>query len=148
MPDYAALKIEIAKPAYAGLSDAETAEAVMAATLTPDRMVPSAEVARLWARRGVLANAREAGNRGANAAARTLGWRVLDIVEADVLGELDTRSTSDRTEFQAFMDQMVTFSIMSAADRTATVALIKKARTGRDVFGELTAVDIQNARVS
>lgn len=88
MPDYAALKIEIAKPAYAGLSDAETAEAVMAATLTPDRMVPSAEVARLWARRGVLANAREAGNRGANAAARTLGWRVLDIVEADVLGEL------------------------------------------------------------
>jgi len=151
MADYVALKAEIAKLAYAGLGDQETADAVMAATLSPDRMVPSVEVGRLWARQGVLAAAREAGNRGANAAARQLGWRVLDIVEKDVLGELDTRNAGDRAAFEALLDLMVASTapqIMTAAQRTATVALIAKARSGREVFGVLTAVDIVNARAS
>lgn len=118
MVDYVALKAEIAKPAYAGLGDQETADAVMAATLSPDRMVPSVDVGRLWARQGVLAAARDAG---------------------------------DRAAFEALLDLMVASTapqIMTAAQRTATVALIAKARSGRDVFGVLTAVDIVNARAS
>lgn len=151
MADLVALKAEIAKPAYAGLSDAEIAEAVMAAILTPDRMVPSVEIGRLWARQGVLAAAREAGNRGGNATARQLGWRVLDIVEKDVLGELDTRDAADRAAFQALLDLMVASTapqIMTAAQRDATVALIAKPRRGVEVFGFLTAVDVVNARAS
>jgi hypothetical protein len=103
-------------------------------------------VARLWARRGVLANAREAGNRAGTPAARALGWRVLDVVEHDVMGDLDTADATDRTEFGAFLDTLVSAAIMSAADRTATVALINKPRTGREVFGELNSDDIANAR--
>jgi len=142
----AALAAELAKPAYAGLDDAAAAVAVMRAEITIDRSVPSAEVARLWARRGVLANAREAGNRAGTPAARALGWRVLDVVEHDVMGDLDTADATDRTEFGAFLDTLVSAAIMSAADRTATVALINKPRTGREVFGELNSDDIANAR--
>jgi stage III sporulation protein SpoIIIAA len=148
MVDYAALKAEIAKPSYEKMDDAETAVAVMKATVAIDRRVPSAEVARLWARRGVLANAREAGNRGASVAVRVLGWRVLDVVERDVLGDLDTADATDRSEFSAFLNQMVTASIMGDADRTATIALIQKPRTGLEVFGPLDENDIKIARAS
>lgn len=144
----AALKAEIALPAYAGLNNAQIAVAVMKAAVALDRRVPSAEVARLWARRGVLANAREAGNRGGAANLRVLGWRVLDVVEHDVLGDLDTTSSTDRTEFSALLNQMVTASIMSDADRTATISLIQKPRTGLEVFGTLDENDIANARAS
>ena len=142
----AALAAELAKPAYAALDDAAAAVAVMDAFVTLDRRVPSAEIARLWARRGVLANAREAGNRGSAAGSRVLGWRVLDVVEHDVMGDLDTTDATDRTEFGAFLDQMVTASIMTAETRTATVALIKKPRLGREVFGSLDSNDIAAAR--
>jgi hypothetical protein len=146
MIDLVALRVELDKPAYTGLDDAAAAVAVMAATITTDRRVPSAEVARLWARRGVLANAREAGNRAAATGPRLLGWRVLDVVEHDVLGDLDTADATDRTEFAAFLNQLVTATIMTADDRTATIALIQKPRTGRDVFGTLDSSDIANAR--
>jgi hypothetical protein len=146
MVDLVALRAELDKPAYAGLDDAAAAVAVMAAMVSVNRAVPSAEVARLWARVGALANAREAGNRAASAPARLLGWRVLDIVEHDVMGELDTTDLTDRTEFLAFLDQMVSSSIMTAANRTATIALITKPRTGREVFGSLDSNDIAAAR--
>jgi hypothetical protein len=146
MVDLVALRAELDKPAYAGLDDAAAAVAVMKATITTDRRVPSAEVARLWARRGVLANAREAGNRAAATGPRLLGWRVLDVVEHDVLGDLDTADATDRTEFAAFLNQLVTATIMTADDRTATIALIQKPRTGLEVFGTLDSSDIANAR--
>jgi len=146
MVDLVALRAELDKPAYAGLDDAAAAVAVMKATVTTDRRVPSAEVARLWARRGVLANAREAGNRGSAAGARVLGWRVLDAVEHDVMGDLDTADANDRAEFAAFLNQLVTAGIMGAADRDATIALIQKPRTGREVFGSLDSNDVANAR--
>ena len=146
MADLVALAAELAKPAYAGLDDAAAAVAVMAASITTDRRVPSAEVARLWARRGVLANAREAGERGVNAGARTLGWRVLDIVTFDVLGELDTANADDQTEFRAILNAMVNASLMTSDIRAETVALITKPRTGRDVFGSLDSNDIARAR--
>lgn len=149
MVDYVALKAALAGPAYAGLSDAAAAVAVMAATVAADRMVPSIEVGQLWARQGVLANAREAGNRGANAAARTLGWRVLDIVEKDVLGDLDTRNAGDRAQFMALLDAMVAATapvIMTAAQRDATIALITKPRLGVEVFGRIDENDVAIAR--
>lgn len=149
MVDYVALKAELAKPAYAGLSNADAAVAVMAETVAADRKVPSLEVGQLWARQGVLANAREAGNRGANAAARALGWRVLDIVEKDVLGDLDTRNATDRAAFEALLDQMVASTapqIMTAAQKTSTVALIAKPRLGVEVFGRIDENDVAIAR--
>jgi hypothetical protein len=146
MVDYVALAAELTKSAYTGLDDAAAAVAVMAASVTTDRRVPSAEVARRWARRGVLAKAREAGENGGTAGARELGWRVLDIVTFDVLGELDTASADDQTEFRAILNAMVNASLMTADVRTETVALISKPRTGREVFGNLDASDIANAR--
>lgn len=146
MVDLVALRAELDKPAYTALGNAEAAVAVMAATLSADRRVPSAEVARLWARRGVLANAREAGERGANAAARALGWRVIDIVQFDVMSDLDTANSTDRGEFDTFLGMMVSASIMSAGDRSATVALISKPRAGREVFGVLDENDVAAAR--
>lgn len=146
MVDYVALRAELDKPAYAGLSNAAAAVAVMAATVAADRRLPSDEVARFWARRGILANARDAGERGANSAARVLGWRVLDVVSFDVLGELDTRDATDRAEFGAMLDSMVTASIMTAAQRTATLALINKPRTGLEVFGAIDENDVLIAR--
>ena len=146
MADLVALAAELAKPAYAGLDDAAAAGAVMQASITTDRRVPSAEVARLWARRGVLAKSREAGERGGTAGARELGWRVLDIVSFDVLGDLDTTNADDKSEFSAMLNAMVNASLMTADVRTETVALINKPRTGREVFGNLDASDIANAR--
>lgn len=146
MPDLAALRAELDKPAYAGLSHAQAAVAVMAATVSANRQLPSAEVARFWARRGVLANAREAGERDANPAARTLGWRVLDVVSFDVLGELDTRDAADRADFSTLMDSMVTAGIMTGPIRAATIALISKPRLGREVFGVIDENDIAQAR--
>lgn len=146
MVNYIALRTELNKPAYAGLSNVDAAVAVMTASVTIDRQVPSTEIARFWARRGILANAREAGERGANAAVRILGWRVLDIVSFDVLGELDTGSTTDKTEFITFLDNMVTASIMTAPQRAATLALINKPRTGLEVFGIINEDDVAQAR--
>jgi len=146
MIDLVALRVELDKPAYTGLDDAAAAVAVMDALVSADRRVPSAEVARLWARRGVLANAREAGNRGSATGPRVLGWRVLDVVEHDVMGDLDTTNPTHRTEFAAFLDQLVTAGIMVADDKTATIALITKPRTGREVFGSLDSNDIAAAR--
>lgn len=151
MVDYAALKVEIARPVYARMSDAEIAAAVLTALVGAQRMVPSVEVGRLWAQQGVLAAAREAGNRGANAAARQLGWRVLDIVEKDVLGELDTRNAGDRAAFETLLDLMVASTapqIMTAAQRNATMALITKPRRGQEVFGYIDENDIAIARVT
>lgn len=146
MLDLAALRAELDKPAYTGLSNAEAAAAVMRATITTDRQVPSAEVARLWAQRGVLANAREAGERGANASVRSLGWRVLDMVNFDVLAELNTGNTADKATFFAMLDAMVTGGLMTAQNRTDTIALITKPRTGREVFGAIDENDVAAAR--
>jgi len=146
MVDLVALRAELNKPAYTGLSNAAAALAVMAASITTDRTVPSAEVARLWAWRGILAKAREAGERGANATARETGWRVLDVVQFDAMAQINTADPTDKTAFQAMLDAMVTATIMTAPQRTETIALITKPRTGREVFGAIDENDVAQAR--
>jgi hypothetical protein len=146
--DYVALAAELTKPAYAGLDDAAAAVAVMSASVTTDRRVPSAEVARLWARRGVLAKAREAGENGGTAGARELGWRVLDIVTFDVLGDLDTTDADDKAEFSTMLNAMVNASLMTADVRTETVALITRAVSPASLIGwpVVTEHDVARAR--
>jgi hypothetical protein len=146
MVDLVALRAELDLPAYNGLSNAAAALAVMAASITTDRTVPSAEVARLWAWRGILAKAREAGERGGSAGARETGWRVLDIVSFDAMAQIDTANSADKTAFQAMLDAMVTASIMTAPQRTETIALVNSPRTGLQVFGQIDENDVARAR--
>jgi hypothetical protein len=146
MVNLVALRAELDKPAYNGLSNAAAAVAVMAAVITTDRTVPSAEVARLWAWRGILAKAREAGERGASASARELGWRVLDTVAFDALAQINTAVTADKTAFTVVLDTMVTAGLMTAGQRTETLDLVIKARTGREVFGAIDENDVARAR--
>ena len=145
----AALKAEIAKPAYAGLADAAIAVAVMAAQIVADRLVAGPEIGRLWARRGVLGAAREQAQRAAlTPAQRALAWTAIEMVDRDGFADLDPTKEAQRTALVNFLDSLVAANIMSAGDRTATLALINQARPGREVFGALDENDIKNARAS
>lgn len=149
MVDYAALKIEIAKPVYSGLTDAQVAIAVMAASIVADRLVLGQEIGRLWARRGVLGAARERAFRGSlTPAQRALAWTAIEMVDRDGFADLDPTKLAQRNALIAFLDSLVADTIMSAGDKTATLALINQERTGREVFGNIDESDIINARAS
>lgn len=149
MVDLVALKAEIAKPAYAGLTDAAVAVAVMAAEIVADRLVAGPEMGRLWARRGVLGAARERSQNGAlTAAQRARAWTAIEMIERDGFADLDPTKSAQRTALVNFLDQLVADTIMTEADKTATLALINQPRLGREVFGTLDASDIVNARAA
>lgn len=149
MVDLVALKEEVRKPAYAGLTDAAVAVAVMATEIVADRLVAGPEIGRLWARRGVLGVARERSQRGTlTAAQRALAWTAIEMIERDGFADLDPTRPAQRTALVNFLDSLVADTIMTAADRTATLARINQPRMGREVFGTIDASDIANARAA
>lgn len=147
MVDLAALRAELDKPAYAGLSNTAAAVAVMAAQITGELSVGGADIGKLWARRGVLGAARERANRAAlTAPQRGLAWTAIEMVAQDGFSGLDPNSPAQRAALVALLDSFVADAIMTAGDKAATLALLSRTRTGREVFGVLDENDIARAR--
>jgi len=147
MVDLSLLRTELDKPAYVGLSNADAAAAVMVAVIAADRVVPTAEIGRLWARRGVTATARTRANTTAlTVAQRTAAWKATEILDRDGFADLDPRDTAQRAAMVALFDDLIANAVMTEADKTATIALINKTRTGREVFGQIDENDVAQAR--
>lgn len=147
MPDYVALKAEIAKPVYAGLDDAATAHAVMGAVVSAESAASGADIGKLWARRGVLGAARERASRTTlTPAQRANAWTAIEMVAQDGFSGFDPSVPAQRAALVAMLDGFVADTIMTAADRTATLAMLARPRSGRDVFGAIDENDIAIAR--
>lgn len=130
MTDYAALKIEIAKPAYNGLTDAQIAAAINAATITA-----TADITGSDARRELLFTANNDWGKLVGVAD---GWITAGVTSAIRLRAAQMRelfltdapfATANSTRYTAFLaavDQLVADTIMSAAGKSALVVLARK----------------------
>lgn len=147
MVDLVALRAELDKPAYTALGNAEAAVAVMAAQITGEMATSGASMGQLWARRGILGVAYERANRAAlTPAQRATAWEAITMIAQDGFSGLDPTNSTQRAALVAFLDRLVTDTIMTAADKTATLAALSRTRTGRDVFGALDENDVAAAR--
>lgn len=147
MADLVALRAELDKPAYSGLDNAAAAVAVMGAQIAGELAVSGADIGKLWARRGVLGAAHERANRAAlTPAQRANAWTAVKMVERDGFSGLDPTIPAQRASLVSMLDIFVADTIMTAGDRTATLALLSRTRTGREVFGILDENDIARAR--
>lgn len=139
MTDYPALKAEIAKPAYAGMTDAQIAAAMNTMTVASEAAVSGGDVGKLWARRGVLGAARERARRtgmpALTNAQRATAWEVITMVDQDGFSGLDPTSPTQRAALVAFLDRLVTDTIMSAGDKQATLALLARSQTVAQSIG-------------
>lgn len=128
--DYAALKAEIAKPAYAAMTDAQIVATLNSTQTSSEEAVNGSTVGALWARRGVLGAARERANRAAlTPAQRTAAWNVIEMVERDGFSGLDPSNPTLRAALVNFLDSLVTETIMTAGDKAATLALLLPTKT-------------------
>lgn len=150
--DYLALKTELAKPAYTGLSDVAAAAAINAATVAGEGAVSGPTIGQLWARRGVLGAAYERANRAAlTTAQRAKAWQAISMVQQDGFSGLDPNNAAQRTQLVTFLDELVTDTIMTAADKTATLALLAKTQPLAATFGftgPVSYTDVAIARAS
>lgn len=139
MTNYVALKAEIAKPAYSGLSDAQIVVALNTTTIASEAVVSGADVGKLWARRGVLATAHErarrTGNPALSNAQRATAWEAIMMVEQDGFSGLDPTDPKHRAALVAFLDRLVTDTILSAGDKAATLALLARSQTTAQSLG-------------
>lgn len=139
MADYLALKAEIAKPAYVGLSDAQIVAALTTNTVASEQAVNGATIGQLWARRGVLGTAQERARRtgmpALTNAQRATAWEVITMVDQDGFSGLDPTSPTQRAALVAFLDRLVTDTIMSAGDKQATLVLLARSQTVAQSIG-------------
>lgn len=136
MPDYLALKAEIAKPAYAAMTDAQIATALMTNAVASEEAASGADVGKLWARRGVLGAARERSTRAAlTVAQRVNAWSAIEMVAQDGFSGLNPNIPAQRTALEAFLDSLVTDTIMNAGDKAATLALLARTQTVAQSIG-------------
>lgn len=130
MADYLALKAEITKPAYAAMTDAEIVAALLTNTVSPEVVTSGADIGKLWARRGVLGVARERASRAAlTPAQRATAWDAISMIEQDGFSGLDPAQPAQRSALVAFLDRLVTDTIMTAGDKTATLAALARTQT-------------------
>jgi hypothetical protein len=151
MPDYLALKAEIAKPAYAAMTDAQIVAALLSGTVTTEAPESGEAIGRVWARRGVLGAARErAGNAGLTVAQRQTAWDAISMVEHDGFSGLDPANPAQRNALVAFLDKLIADSIMTQSDKTATLALLARTQTvARSIgWGILHDMDAASARAA
>lgn len=140
--DYEALRAEIAKPAYSGLTDAAIAAALNAPINTEDPLA-GATLGRVWSRprqaqgwTSALGRAHVvAADAAATTAQRGRAWTAIEIVERDGLGEMDPRVGPQRTALVAFLDQLVTDGILTTGDKAATLAALIRATSIADQIG-------------
>lgn len=130
MADYLALKAEIAKPAYAAMTDDQIADAINTGTVTDERPTSGADIGAMWARRGVLGVARERAQRAAlTPAQRATAWTAIEMVTQNGFAGFDPTVPAQRAALVTMLDSFVTDTIMSAADKTATLAALSRMRT-------------------
>lgn len=147
MIDLVGLRAELVKPAYTGLDNAAAAVAIMAAQITTERTRAGGDIGKLWARRGVLGAARERTLRTAlTVAQKANAWTAVEMVAQDGFAGLDPSVPAQRAALVAMLDSFVVDTIMTAADRTATLALLNEPRTGAQVFGTIDENDVARAR--
>lgn len=149
MADYQSLKAELAKPAYVGLDNTQAAAALNTASVASETPVNGSDIGKLWARRKVLGAARErANNTTATVAQRQNAWNAIEMVAQDGFSGLDPNNPAQRTALVAFVDSLVTDGIMTAGDKTATLALLARTQTPAQVIGwpPVTVADVAYAR--
>lgn len=127
MTDYAALKAEIIKPAYVGMTDVQIAAAVNALTITVKRNIESTKAmnALLFTAIGdwgnVVSVADGVVTQGVAAANRTRCISIKELFTRNY--SFDTSDDTRWTRFIATVDALVTDARMSAEGKTLLVAL-------------------------
>lgn len=130
MTDYLALRDEIAKPAYTGMSDDAIAATLNTTPVVSEAAVSGADIGKLWARRGILGAARERANRGAlTPGQRATAWNAIEMVDRDGFSGLAPKNPVQRAALVSFLDGLVTETIMNAGDKAATLALLMRSQT-------------------
>ena len=147
MADIAALKVELAKPAYTGLSDA-AAVAVLHAITESD----AASITGSDARRALIFTANNDWSKlvgvadgwitaGVTAAIRLRAAQLRELFLTDA--PFNTAKVTQYTQLLAAVDQLITDGIMSAGGKSALVALA----TGvRRPWADVTQYDVWIAR--
>ena len=140
MPDYAALAAELAKPAYAGLSDAAAATALNTPIIEPTgERVPISEIQRVAFDRGKLLGILQAAQQG-NAAALAAQYLFVsarfDTVD---IGNPQFTHTVAALLSAGLLDADDIAAVQSLATRTTSIAI--------RIFGSpVTSADIAHAR--
>ena len=150
MADYLALKAEIAKPDYAAMTDDQIADALNTGTVTDEQPASGADIGAIWARRGVLGVARERAQRAAlTPTQRATAWTAIELVAQNGFAGFDPSVPAQRAALAAMLDGFVTDTIMTAADRTATLAALSRTRTIAQSIGwaRVWPADIAAARL-
>lgn len=136
MTDYSVLKAELSKPVYSGMTDAQAATALKTTTVSGEVAVSGPDIGKLWARRGVLGVARERAARTTlTAAQRANAWTACEMVERDGFLGLDPTIPAQRAALVAMLDSFVTDAIMTAGDKTATLALLTRTQSVASSIG-------------
>lgn len=135
--DYAALKSELAKPAYAGLSDAEAASAVNAATVSVVKPVRSEDVRDYlmvigkWPRIAAIARGLIAGSDAEKLAS-------VALVEALALKESFNLSVpAYAAAVDAQLDACASAGLITGPDKAAIVGLKDNDVPLPDLLGEI-----------
>jgi len=140
MPDYAALAAELAKPAYAGLSDAAAADLLNAPIVEPTgQRVPIVEIQRVAFDRGKLLGILQAAQSGTPAAVAaaylfsSAKFESVDITNPQFTGQVAALKTA------SLIDDGDIAAIQALATRTTSTAI--------RVFGvPVGAADVTRAR--
>jgi hypothetical protein len=148
--NYAALKSEVAKPEYAGMSDAQIAAALNATTVETIRDVPTSEARALllstgeWG--GIVMLARATPSETIPAEAVAAAITAEDTLRLTVTLEL-TRDAYWQA-VQTLLGGLVAAGVLSAGTRAALLAL-RETTTSRAAqlgWSEIRTTDIETAR--
>mgnify|MGYP001329958917 CR=1 FL=1 len=140
MPDYAALAAELAKPAYAGLSDAAAATALNTPIVEPTgQRVPISEIQRVAFDRGKLLGILQAAQQG-NAAALAAQYLFVSA-------RFDTVDIAN-SQFTGTVASLLSAGLLDAGDVAAVQSLATRATSiAIRVFGvPVSAADVAYAR--
>ena len=140
MPDYAALAAELAKPAYAGLSDAAAATALNTPIVEPTgQRVPVSEIQRVAFDRGKLLGILQAAQQG-NAAALAAQYLFVSA-------RFDTVDIAN-SQFTGTVASLLSAGLLDAGDVAAVQSLATRATSiAIRVFGvPVSAADVAYAR--
>lgn len=145
MPDYAGLLAEITKPAYDGLTDQQTADALNA-PITVIRDVRIADVVGYLAVNGKLPLILNYS--GADQAAQATCTSFKSIITTPSLTTFECSKPGTYAAIQSFLSAFVAASLISADDQAALLALAQATSTrARELgFGQATVAQIAAAR--
>ena len=150
MTDYAALKAEIAKPAYNGMTDAQIGAAVTALTVPGlQRVDPSQAMIQLmrigdWGWLAGVANgwvtSANASGAGAVAVSATTPWAtrrlaqtIYDLLRASLTLDMTVQANVDA--ISSALTALVTANVITTAGRVAVIGLPVSSTRWIDIYG-------------